>query len=252
MKRWTAVSALVASGLLVAGVVTVAITSAWPPETWTAIAAWLTAGTAVAAGIVALHQLGEARRLRQEQTQPYVVAYMDSTDVDPKFVDLVIQNFGSTAATNVRVEIEPTPQRAAGTDDSPEELWTPQSIPVLVPGQQWRTFWDFIPRRVEAGLPDRHEATVRFDDSGGDRPFSYSYVLHWLPYKKRGSIVEYGTHHGAKALREISQTFKRWRESASGGLAVTVRDGDAKDERRREALEERQAEREAGNAENTP
>src|SRR4051812_12605673 len=99
MGRWP-LSALAVVALLVTG----AIVLPWPPETWTAIAAWATAGVAGAAGFLALRQLAEARRLRLEQAQPYVAVYMDERrEVDERFHDLVIANFGKTAAFNVEV-----------------------------------------------------------------------------------------------------------------------------------------------------
>ena len=201
----------------------------WSPEQWSATAAWVTAAIALAAGLIAVRQLGEARRLRLEQAQPYVAVFMESgDDVDERFVYLVIRNFGTTAAMNVRLEIDPAPQRAAG--GGVEDVWLPDCIPVLVPGQEWRTLWDFAPRRAEDELSSRHDATVAFEDSQGKR-FQFAYVLDWSVSKERMHVTTYGIHHAAKALRDIDRKLGRWQESVHGGLAVTVRDGDAKDSR---------------------
>src|SRR5207248_1820045 len=89
-------------------------------------------------------QLGEAQRLRREQAQPYVAAFIDETGTGIHQYDLVVKNFGTTAATDVRVKITPPP-RSANLRNSDVEHWlkVPEAIPVLVPGQQWATYWDW-------------------------------------------------------------------------------------------------------------
>lgn len=235
---------LLITAVAIAGLVTAAILLSWAPETWSAIAAWLTAGVAIAAGVVAVGQLSEARRLRKEQAQPYVAVSMETKpEVDERFVDLVIRNFGETAAFNVRIGIEPWPHRA--TEDSYARVWLPEYIPTLVPGQEWRTLWDFGPRRAGSDLPNRHAATVHFQDSQEER-FRLQYVLDWGVYENRMQVTTYGAHHAAKALREIQKTTKRWTESAAGGLSVVARDGDARDDRLRQELDERRSQEDAG------
>ncbi len=216
---------------------------AWRPEDWAALAAWVTAVIALVAGWIALRQLGEARRLRREQAQPYLVLSMEPGAVDPKFVDLVIRNLGTTAAHDVRLRITPTPQRS-GEDGVAEDVWLPQELPVLVPHQEWRTLWDFTPDRSRAGLPDRHEATVTYKDSQDEECCTPS-VLDWSAYKGRQWVHTYTTHDVGKALREISKTLAKWQEDPQGGLAVFVRDGEAKDDVRQKELQALRARRDA-------
>jgi hypothetical protein len=151
------------------------IASIWhlTPDAWTAIATWLGACVAVAVGIGAVtvggRQLSEARRLRREQAQPYVVVFTEGSGNDPRHFDLVIKNFGMTAATDVRVVFS-APLESAVLRGPPNHspIRTPDVIPVLVPGQEWRTFWDFTAARAGASdLPDEYTATVTFSDSGG-------------------------------------------------------------------------------------
>jgi hypothetical protein len=110
---------------------------------------------------------------------------------------------------------------------------------VLVPDQEWRTFWDAGHKRFESDLPRRYEATVDFTDSHG-HAYSLDSILDWDAYFGRSQIEVYGAHHGAKALREISATLKGWDESG-GGVAVHARDGDAHDARDRARREARRA-----------
>jgi len=225
---------LFVGGATIGAVATLAVSAilrSWPAESWTALAAWVTAAIAFVAGCVALIQLREARRLRLEQAQPYVAVFMESSgSVDERFIDLVIRNFRKTAALNVQVDIDPVPQRVGG--GGIEDVWMPADVPVLVPGQEWRTLWDFAPRRVGAGVTARHSATVEFEDTQGRR-YRFNYVLDWDASQKRMFVTTYGVHDAAKALREIDTKLGRWQESIHGGLAVTVRDGDSKDARLR-------------------
>jgi hypothetical protein len=217
----------------VVAAVAVGFATDWAAEEWAAAAEWLTAGVAVAAGVIAVRQLAEARKLRIEQAQPYVAVFMELSRPNAKFIDLVVRNFGATAAVDVEISLDPTPTQAV-TDGA--ELWLPDRLPVLVPGQEWRTMWDGTIRRHEAGLPDAYTATTRYKDLQG-RPSTFTYELRWEPYFRRGSLVTYGEHDAANALREIRKLMKRWTEGQRG-LAVFTRDGDARDERRRAAVAE--------------
>lgn len=214
-----------------------------PAEDWSALAAWSTVALALVAGMIAYRQLAEARRVREEQSQPYVVVYAEESGAGPFILDLLIKNFGTTAATDVRLEATPKLQRGRGTEV--EDVIIPKVIPVLVPGQEWRTLWDSTITRSQSTLPRQHEVMVRFSDSQRKRHFEYPMVLDWEPHLSRHVVTVRGTHHAAEALREISKTMKAWRESASGGLKVYTRDGDERDKRVREHHEERRRAMEA-------
>lgn len=85
----------------------------WPAEYWSALGSWVTATIAVLAGGVAIKQLREARSLRRQQAQPYVAVLMERNAAeDPELMDLVVRNFGTAAATDVVLKIDPPP--AAG------------------------------------------------------------------------------------------------------------------------------------------
>jgi hypothetical protein len=114
----------------------------------------------------------------------------------------------------------------------PEDVWIPESLPTLAPGQEWRTFWDFTDERREVELPVEHMAEVTFADSHGET-HSASYRLNWSPYTGRRWVVAHGEHEAAEALRGIEAEVRKWREGLHG-LAVYVRDGDEKDRRKDE------------------
>lgn len=186
------------------------------PEAWTAIATWLGIGVAIAVGAVAATvgggQLTEARRLRREQAQPYVVVFTEGSGNDPRHLDLVIKNFGKTAAIDVRVVFSaPLESAVLRGHPSHSPIKTPDVIPVLVPGQEWRTFWDFTPARDQASdLPDEYVATVTFSDSQGQRvDAEYRFVINWRVLIDRGFVNVYNLHNAAEALREISEVLRK-------------------------------------------
>lgn len=219
-------------------------TDPWSPEAWTAIAAWTTLAVALAAAIGAFKQLGEARRTREEEAQPYVVVFMEPT-ISPEFIDLVIRNLGKTAAYSVKLTSSPPLTQTDGS--STTELWLPEEIPVLVPGQEWRTFWNTAIDRKGKDLPTAHAVEVTYTDSRG-KPLTLNSSLDWSVYQGRQWIDQKGLHDAAKALGEIAKVLPKWTNSLNGGLAVYSRDGDAWDQHRSEQLKEakrRSEEREA-------
>jgi hypothetical protein len=197
-------------------------------EEWSAIASWATVGVAVAAAIVALRQFREARRLRLEQAQPYVVVYLEEAGVRQS-IDLVIKNLGATAATGIEVRLHPPPERAIDTGETTWSPLLPETLPVLVPNQEWRTVFDTTSARGRAGnLPRRYKASVSFKDARGKENFAFEYVLDWNLILERASVVEYGLHDLAKAARDVRQEIQGWKEGGGRrGLRVYLREAHA-------------------------
>ncbi|MEW1587205.1 hypothetical protein AB0283_17420 [Micromonospora vinacea] len=202
------------------------------PDTWAAAAGWTTVVIAIIASRAAFRQVREARDLREEQAQPYVVAFMEPSEASQHLIDLVIKNFGATAALNVTIECDPLLVRTSLKSEAPEPVHLFKNLPILVPGQEWRTFWDNGIKRHDSGLPEQYDVTVRYQDSRGKQMTATKALLDWGVYKSRMWTEIYGQHHAAKSLREISSTIKTWKEFG-GGLKIYARDGDKKDERKR-------------------
>lgn len=135
--------------------------------TW---AAW----TAVALGVVALlyahHQIKKAHRLSAEHAQPTVVMFMEPNTSDWHLIELVVRNYGRTPAYDISMEFENPPtvpqyEQSHGMDGlTIAELALPDEIPMLAPGQEWRTVWDSAMNREHLrGLIDsRFEGTLSY------------------------------------------------------------------------------------------
>jgi hypothetical protein len=208
---------------------------------WTALAGVCGVLLALSAALVGGWQLKEARRLRIEQAQPYVAVYADPSPAGSWVFDLVIKNFGRTPATNVRVRIEPTLQRAAYGD---ETVALPALLPTLVPGQEWRTFWDTQLARKDSSLPSSYAVEARFSDATGKPEYCLRFELDWEASTHRDVVDVASFHDAAKALQDIRELLKK--AIPAGALNVLSRDGDARDARERATYEQRTREREAG------
>jgi hypothetical protein len=213
---------------------------------WSAIAACGGLVLAIAAAIFGYRQFREARRTREEQAQPYVAVYMEPTEADPAAVDLVIKNLGATAAKDIHVTVDPPPKKYAGGEAT--DVTVPDVIRTLVPGQDWRTFWDSARFRANDEIPKHHSATIDFEDSRGRKLGPYTFDLDWDAVLHRGYLVTYGMHHLSKAVGDIRDLLTKRGDWSSH--RVMTYDGDAhnarENERWEQAAQEQENEQEQG------
>jgi hypothetical protein len=139
---------------------------------WLAIAAW----AALVLGLVALvwanRQLKGNRQLKSEQVRPQVTMFMEPHPTDWHVIELVVRNFGQTAAHDIRFDFVNHPTVAAYEDSQldgkPEiaELDLPSELPYLAPGQEWRTVWDSAISREELGgsIRSRFDGALTYSD----------------------------------------------------------------------------------------
>jgi len=183
-----AVAAIVGGTAVIVGVLVFPILLGWPvgfgllwyrAEVWAAIAQWLTVGIALAAAIFALNQVQEARRTRERQVQPNVAVFADLNPDDWHWLDVIVKNFGQTSAYHLRLHFDPWPTvrpwRHPVTGNMVTRLLIPGEIPVLAPGQEWRTAWEDGPQRAEA---ERDREAVRRSPPG---TFDPAFVQSLLP-----------------------------------------------------------------------
>lgn len=187
---------------------------------WLAWAAW----AALALGVVALvftnRQIQRNRRLTAEQTRPYVSILMEPHVADWHVIELVVRNFGRTAAYDIRFSF-PNPPTVAEYENASDgyadvvELQLPRELPMLAPGQEWRMVWDSALDRAEIGhgIESRFPGTVTYYSSPeqprgwrfwqrGRRPLESHVVLDWdaLPPVQRIELMT--THDLAKREKQ--------------------------------------------------
>lgn len=189
--------------------------------TWLAWSAWI----ALVLGVIALlylhRQVQHNRRAAAEQTRPHVTMFMEPHAADWHVIELVVRNFGRTPAYDVRFEFPrpPTVARYETASDGYADvapLQLPEELPVLAPGQEWRTVWDSAIDRAELGdaIESQFSGVVRYSDRP-DRPprgwrlwrrerpqFENKVVLDWnqLPPVQRLELLT--THDLAKREKQ--------------------------------------------------
>jgi hypothetical protein len=189
-------------------------------STWLAWAAW----AAIALGVVALvftnRQINRNRGLVADQTRPHVAMLMEPHAADWHVIELVVRNFGRTAAYDIRFSF-PNPPTVAEYENAADgyadvvELQLPRELPVLAPGQEWRMVWDSALDRAEigSGIESRFTGTVIYYDCPDKphgwrfwrrerRPLETNVVLDWdaLPPVQRIELMT--THDLAKREKQ--------------------------------------------------
>ena len=102
----------------------------------------------------------EMRLSREEQAKPKVVCYFEHNERRRQTYDLVIRNYGDSAAFNVSLVFSPQLERYGATKLPPLKGKTFQ---IMAPGYEWRTFWDSFPGSDTSLMPDEFIASVSYD-----------------------------------------------------------------------------------------
>jgi hypothetical protein len=162
---------------------------------WVAIAAWVAIALAVAAFLYFHQQIRRSRQLQVDQIRPQVVMFMEPSASDWHLIELVAQNYGRTAAYDIRFTFFKPPTVARyedGYDDRRPDvaaLTLPSELPVLAPNQEWRTVWDsqFDRDRLGEAIESRFDGTITYYDRPSDdtsrfrkrRQYHTKVVLDW-------------------------------------------------------------------------
>lgn len=189
---------------------------------WLAIAAWAALVFGIVVLVWASRQLKRNRQLRTEQVRPQVTMFMEPHPSDWHVIELVVRNFGRTAAHDVHFAFVDHPTVAAYEesqfDGPPEvaELDLPSELPYLAPGQEWRTVWDSAISREEMGgaIRDRFDGSLTYSDrprpdaaqrSGIRRrgeTFETKFCLDWTTLQPVQRIELMTTHDLAKREKQ--------------------------------------------------
>jgi hypothetical protein len=139
---------------------------------WLAVATWALVALGVIGLFYANRQLRKNRQLKSDQIRPQVAMFMEPHAADWHVIELVVRNFGQTAAHDVRFQFANPPTVAIYEDNvydaQPDvaELDLPSELPFLAPGQEWRTVWDSAISREQLGgaIRSRFDGTLTYFD----------------------------------------------------------------------------------------
>jgi hypothetical protein len=140
---------------------------------------WSMADATSEAASASAETIREMRLSREEQAKPKVVCYFEHNTRRRQTYDLVIRNYGNSAAFNVNLAFSPQLERygAKGLPALKEKHFR-----MMAPGYEWRTFWDSFPGTDMSKTPDQFVANITFD---------------WDNQRKRET---YETHFDIKSL----------------------------------------------------
>lgn len=184
-------------------------------ETWSAVGSIATAVGVLAAGVgtwFAYGQLRQAKSTRLDQSRPYVVVSFEIGRTMLGNIDIVVRNVGAGPAHNVRITADPPLKRADRTGHAREPIANArlfnEPFPLMPPGYELRTFFDYIPKRQNEDLPKRYTFTASYDDGHGhdwtEPNVADLALLDDLLYHE-----VYSAHHVAERLGEIRDLLKR-------------------------------------------
>jgi hypothetical protein len=120
----------------------------------------------VVAAAFAFYEANQARKLRQAQAEPFVVADLEVSD-DQK-IHIVIENLGTTMAENVKLAFDPELRSSLeGKRDIIFPLRETKAftdgIPSLPPGRRFRAFFDVFYSRNRDVFPDVYKVSITYD-----------------------------------------------------------------------------------------
>jgi hypothetical protein len=201
----------------------------WHAAQWTALGALITAGVALIAAAFALVQVREARRLREEQSRPFVIVDIQPSETTKHILNIVIENVGKTLAKNVRLTFAPKLQTTMSGYDIANTALIKDGIATMPPGRRWEYLFDASNARFGSTLPMRYDVTVHYDDHDEKHQRPLRYLIDLTPLFGMHFIQEKGQHDIAKSLEEISKAVRGW--SHQSGLRVWTRDEDRRNAR---------------------
>jgi hypothetical protein len=189
-------------------------------------AAWVGAGAAVATaliyvvlGFIAVGQVKEAQRLREQQSRPYVIV---DFEFERWLVYLVIRNIGRTPARNIRVafdrKLETTLTKRR---DINEAAAFSRPISMLAPERAIRIRFDSVPQRLEKKLPLVYGVDVSYQDERGQTYSDPTFTLDLSTYED-AAVDPKGLPELVSEMESIQREISKWTDGSRGLLAFSV------------------------------
>jgi hypothetical protein len=175
---------------------------------WTALAAWLAVMVGIGALVYAWRQYQQAKEQTAELMQPNVAMFMEPAASDWHLVELVVKNFGRTAAYGIRFEFANPPTvgkyETAYEDRYVDitELNLPSEIPYLAPTQEWRIVWDSALDRRELGeaIASRFHGAVTYYD----QPKTNERSKQKRTQYRSSAVLDWATLHPVERLELLT------------------------------------------------
>jgi hypothetical protein len=209
----------------------------WPEVATVAIVA-LQLVVLVAAALVGWSQVREARRLREQQSRPFVVVDFEIERGVEVYLD--VANVGNSLARDVTFEITPPLRSSIDVQVEKFKMFN-EGIATLAPGKSYRTFFDTGFQRVGSDLPLTYTAIIRYRDQDRRRPFEESIDLDLAQFLYLETPSRRDVHDVSEHLKDIVGALKKLTWSRGGLLTVSRSEADEVEAERRREVERRRA-----------
>jgi hypothetical protein len=192
----------------------------------------------VAAALVGWNQVREARRLREQQSRPFVVIDFDIERGVETYLE--VANLGNSLARDVTFEITPPLQSSIDVQVEKFKMLN-EGIATLAPGKRYRTFFDTGIQRIGSDLPLTYEVIVRYRDQDARRSFEESINLDLAQFLYLETPSRRDVHDVSEHLKDIVATLRKLTWNRGGLLTVSRAEADEIETDRRREVEERRA-----------
>lgn len=188
------------------------------------------------AALVGWNQVREARRLREQQSRPFVVIDFDVERAVETYLEVC--NLGNSLARDVKFEIAPQLESAVEVPVEKFKMLN-EGISTLAPGKRLRTFFDIGFKRIQSDLPMSYTAIIRYSDQDRKRSFEEVVDLDLGQFLYLESPTRRDVHDVNERLKEISETLGKLTWSGGGLLTISRAEADQKNQERVQEFEER-------------
>jgi hypothetical protein len=191
--------------------------STWGGSEWQAVAAFI---AVFVGGPIALWQVLEARRVRLEQTRPYVIVDFEFRSI---LICLRIQNIGTTMARDVRIKFDQPLTSTFPNSSVGESRVFREPIPMLAPGRTISIPFDSFPARHERRdeFPMEYTVTIEYDDGAGHPYSDPPYPLDLGTYNEAAADPN-GLPELVQEVEKIRKEMHRWTQGTQGLLVHGV------------------------------
>lgn len=189
----------------------------WPIPVWPTAAEWQAVGAlgtlmvAIVAASYAWKQVVEARELRREQAQPYVLATPIPELSEGRQACLVIKNYGPRPAHDIAVHFPGAAVVVPSKDSHSQGTWSGtrdlrMAVSTLAPGQEIYECISIMDETDDEGVRSA-DVIVSYTDSSNEK-FENKYVISHGPlglFGKSDPLTEIGDQ-----INQIRKTLQAW------------------------------------------
>ncbi|MFF4894618.1 COG1361 family protein [Micromonospora chersina] len=191
--------------------------STWGGSEWQAVASFI---AVFVAGPIALWQVLEARRVRLEQSRPYVIVDFEFRGIA---IYLTIRNIGMTMARDVRIKFDSPLVSTFANSAVGESRVFREPIPMVAPGRTISFLFDSFPDRYakREEFPMEYAVTIEYEDAEGKPYTDPPYPLDLGTYDQ-SAVSPKGLPELVREVEKIRKEMAKWRVGTRGLLVHSV------------------------------